>query len=275
MRDFLEQGELPMKHKNLIFCMLLLLYSALCSAEESRPGTISGKWITKEHGPMTNGQVLLFNADKGPAPASNRFLRLPDAGVKIDSAGAFSTNLPPGQYYLVMRKRSNPNSAGPPEEGDLQFYARLKNGDPKIFTLKSGKTTNIGTIMVAAPFRKEKNVAKDGMSGIEGTITDEQGKPVEGARVFIYESARMLGMPRYASDKTGEDGKYSLSLSSQGTYFLKARTHYGGGKPAVGELMGSLEKSDGSGALVVEKGKISRGVDITVKSFSTGRPPGR
>ena len=263
--------------KKSFICYLLLLisFTSISLAAEAKQGTLSGKWITKEHGPMTDGQVLLFNTAKGPAPASSKFLRLPDVGVQIDSAGAFSTDLPPGKYYLVMRKRSNPNSAGPPEEGDLQFYARLKNGNPKIFTIKAGKTTNIGTITVAAPFRKEKNVAKDGMSGIEGTITDEQGKPVAGARVFVYESEGMLGMPRYASDKTGENGKYSLGLSSHGTYFLKARTHYGGGKPADGELMGSLEKSGGSSALVVEKGKISRGVDITVKRFSAGSSPGR
>lgn len=258
--------------RNIILTFFLLLFTAtLSSAAAPKPGIITGKWITKTHGPMTGAQVLLFNTAKGPAPASSKFLRLPDAGVQIDEKGAFAAELPPGKYYLVMRKRANQDSAGPPEEGDPQYYARLKNGDPKTFTVKAGKKTNIGTIMEATPFRREKTVARAGMTGIEGTVTDDQGKPLAGLRVFVYQSAGMLGMPRYASDQTGEDGRYFLSLTSGGTYFLKARTHYGGGKPDEGEYMGSYSKSGEPGSVVVEKGQIIKGIDIQTTRFSSKR----
>lgn len=254
------------------FCLLLMLFSTLtCFAAEPKPGTITGKWITKAHGPMTGGQVLLFNTAKGPAPASSKFLRLPDAGVQIDEKGVFVAELPPGRYYLVMRKRANQDSAGPPEEGDPQYYARLKNGDPKTFTVKPGKKTNIGTITEATPFKREKTAARAGMTGIEGTVTDDQGKPLAGLRVFVYQSAGMLGMPRYASDQTGEDGRYFLSLTAGGTYFLKARTHYGGGRPDEGEYMGSYGKAGEPGSVVVEKGQIVKGIDIRTTRFSSKR----
>ncbi len=255
----------------LALYLLFFFCTAVCAFGADSQGTLSGKWITKAHGPMTGGQVLLFNAAKGPAPASNRFLRLPDAGVQIDDTGKFLVELPPGKYYLVMRKRANQDGAGPPVEGDPQYYARLKNGDPKTFTVKVGKKTNIGTITEAVPFRREKAVVKNGMTGIEGTVMDEQGKPVAGVRVFVYESAGMLGMPRYASDQTGGDGRYFLNLTAGGTYFLKIRTHYGGGKPAEGEFMGSYGKSGEPDSVVVETGKIIKGVDIQATRFTSKR----
>lgn len=258
--------------RNIILALFLLFFTATFSyAAQPKLGIITGTWITTAHGPMTGGQVLLFNAAKGPAPDSSKFLRLPDAGVQIDEKGAFTAELPPGSYYLVMRKTANQGSAGPPEEGDPQYYARLKNGEAKTFTVKAGNITDIGTITEATPFKREKTVARAGMTGIEGIVTDEQSRPLAGLRVFVYESAGMIGMPRNASDITGEDGKYFLSLTAGGTYFLKARPHYGGGRPDEGEYMGSYGKAGQPGSVVVEKGQIIKGIDIQTTRFSSKR----
>lgn len=264
--------DMPMKKNTFVCCIVLILMVAFCtiaSAESS--GVISGKWITRQYGPMTGGQVLVFNAENGPAPASNKFLRLPDAGTSIDGDGKFSVKVPAGKYYLVMRKRAIPDSAGPPEEGDPQYYARLKSGEPRAFTVTAGKITDIGTISTAEPFKKEKLLPKEGMTGIEGTVNDEQGQPVAGVRVFAYSSPEMLGRPLYASDATGADGKYFLNVNQQGTYYLKARTHYGGGKPAEGEFMGGYGKSGAPDSVVVEKGQIVKGIDLQGKRFSSKR----
>lgn len=256
-----------MKSKMVGFFLMVFFCSVPFSFAGEGHGVITGKWITTQYGPMTGGQVLLFDAAKGPAPASRKYLRLPDAGTAVDDDGKFSTDVPAGKYYLVMRKRVNQASAGPPEEGEPQYYARMKNGEPRLYTVKSGKTTNIGTIAEVYPYRREKVVVRDGMTGIEGVVTDEQGKPVAGVRVFAYESTEMRGMPRYASDVTGADGKYVLVLTSQGTYFLKARTHYGGGKPEEGEFMGTYGPSELPGPVAVENGKMNKNVDIRVIRF--------
>lgn len=242
--------------------LVVVLSATICAASQGKDGTLSGRWITKEHGPMTGAQVLLFNAASGPPPSSKKFLRIPDAGTAVDSEGKFSTEVPAGKYYLVMRRRVNPESAGPPENGDPQYYARLKNGQPKTFVVKSGKTTNIGTITQFEAFKREKTIAKEGMTGIEGTVTDDQGLPVVGIRVFAYSSPRVQGRPLYASDETGADGKYFLNVIQGGNYYLNVRTHYGGGKPADGEFMGDEKDPD---AVVVEKGKIKKGIDLKVK----------
>ena len=257
----------------VVFNLFLLFCTAVfCFAAEGERGTLSGKWITKDQGPMAGGQVLLFNAASGPPPSSSKHLRIPDAGTAIDREGKFSVKIPAGNYYLVMRNRVNPESAGPPEEGDPQYYARLKNGQPKTFVVKAGKSTNIGTVTVAVPFKKEKLTSTEGLTGIEGTVT-ENAAPVAGARVLAYNSPAMQGRPLYASDKTGADGRYFLSVTKPGTYYLKARTHYGGGKPVDGELMGGYGTSENPGSVTVENGKISKGIDISVQKFSARQPP--
>lgn len=254
---------------NVICFCLLLLCSAVPAVAGEGSGTITGKWITKAHGPMSGGQVLLFNAAVGPAPAGNRFLRIPDAGAAIDEQGKFTLEVPAGSYYLVMRKRVDAVSAGPPEEGDPQYYARTKKGKPKLLVIRVGRVTNIGTITEAVPYRKEKTVPREGMTGIEGTVRDAQGIPVAGVRVLAYGTPEMLGRPLYASDKTGEDGRYFLSVTRQENYYLKARTHYGGGKPVEGELMGYYGGRISPVLVAVEQGKISKGIDISVERFSS------
>lgn len=255
---------------NVILTFFLLLFTAtLSTAAEPKQGIITGKWITKQYGPMTGGQVILFNVANGPAPGSNNnsLLRPPDVGVQIDEKGKFSSEVPAGNYYLIMRKRLNPDSAGQTEVGDPWYYAHLKDGRPKTYTVKARKTTNIGTITEMAPFKKMKLVNTEGLTGIKGTVTDEQGQPVAGVRVFAYDFQGMLGRPLFASDQTGADGKYFLNVGQQGTFYLKVRTNYGGGKPLNGEFMGTYEKSGTQGSVVVEKGEINNGIDIVVSKF--------
>ncbi|MRR34781.1 carboxypeptidase regulatory-like domain-containing protein, partial [bacterium] len=159
----------------MIFFGLFLIFSAVSGFAEEGSGTITGKWITKEYGPMTGGQVLLFNKAKGPPPASHKYLRLPDQGTAIDQEGAFSVQLPAGRYYLVMRKRLDPSSAGPPLEGEPQYYARDKNGHPRDYGVKAGQTSNIGTIAKADAYRKN-SLHTDGSTVLLGTVPDKQGQ---------------------------------------------------------------------------------------------------
>lgn len=258
--------------KSRVFsCIFLHLFvAAVCFAEESMQGAITGKWITKSNGPMTGAQVLLFNKAVGPPPSSDKFLRVPDIGTSIDSDGKFFARVAPGSYYLVMRKRANENTAGPPRDGDLQFYSRDKKGNAKYYVVRAGRETDIGTITEAAVFQKRQTKYEKGMTAIEGTVTDAEGIPVEGVRIFVYASPEMKGKPQYASEGTGIDGKYLINVINQGTYYLKVRSHYGGGKPEAGEFMGGYGEPTAPAVVSVKKGEIRRGVDIKTKIF-----PGR
>lgn len=247
--------------------IFLMLVVAVISFADTGEGSLKGTWKTPSHGPMAGGQVLLFNAATGPPPSSSKYLRLPDAGASIDSEGKFTVRVPAGEYYLIMRKRLDQNVAGPPREGDLQYYARHKDGNAIVYKVAAGQVLDVGTITLAEPFKKKHAVSMDGLTGIAGTVTDEQGLPVAGVRVFAYDSPKMLGKPLYASAETGADGKYFLNVLLSGTYYLKARTHYGGGKPIDGEFMGGYGKPGTAAAVAVETGKVKKDIDIQGTKF--------
>ena len=241
---------------------------AVISFADTDEGILKGAWKTSAHGPMIGGQVLLFNAATGPPPSSKKYLRLPDAGTSVDSEGKFTVKVPASEYYLVMRKRMGQNTAGPPQEGDLQYYARHKDGNAIAYKVIAGQAVDIGTVTSAVPFRKEKPGTMDGLTGITGTVTDDQGLPVAGVRVFAYDSPKMLGKPLYASAETGADGKYFLNVLQNGSYYLKVRARYGGGKPTDGEFMGGYGKPGTPDVVTVEVGKVKKNIDIQGTRFS-------
>lgn len=253
--------------------LLLLIAATLGFAGQTGQGTLSGKWITKSNGPMEGAQVLLFNLAVGPPPSSDKYLRVPDVTTTVDSEGVFSVQLPAGKYYLVMRKRADQSTFGPPKDGDLQYYSRDKNGRARQFTVSGGKSTNIGTITEATVFKKQVAVQEKGMSGIEGVVIDENEKPVEGVRVFAYTSPEMIGKPQYASEGTGPDGKFLINISQKGTYYLKVRNHYGGGKPTMGEFMGGYGRPEAPATVEVRKGKITPGIKIIIQQYTMKGSP--
>lgn len=254
----------------LVALYLLLFATAVCFAEEVKQGSITGKWITKENGPMVGAQVLLFNLAVGPPPSSDKYLRVPDVTATIDSDGSFSALVAAGRYYLVMRKHNDGSTIGPPQDGDMQYYSRDKKGKARFFIVKSEGKTDIGTISEVSVFQKQKTKYVKGMTAIEGTVTNQDGVPIEGVRVFVYVNPEMTGKPQYASEGTGKDGKYYVNVIKKGTYYLKARSHYGGGMPDAGEFMGGYGKPKAPAIVKVEKGEIRKGIDI-----KTNRFPGR
>lgn len=258
--------------KQMLFsCLFLSLIAASgCLAGEVKQGSITGKWITKSDGAMSGAQVLLFNMAAGPPPASDKYLRIPDVTAIIDNDGKFSATVAAGRYYLVMRRHADGSTSGPPQDGDLQYYSRDNKGMARLFYVKAGAETDVGTISEATVFQKQPSKYEKGMTAIAGTVTDEAGIPVEGVRVFVYAKPEMKGKPLYASEGTGADGKYFVNVINKGTYYLKARSHYGGGLPAAGEYMGGYGKQAAPEIVKVNKGELRKGIDIKAKMF-----PGR
>lgn len=254
--------------KRVFFYLILFLFAtAVCFAEEVQKGKLSGKWITKKYGAMAGGLVLLFNTAKGAPPTNEGPLRAPDTTFEIDSGGGFSTEVSAGTYYLVTRKGTS--MVGPPKDGDLYFFSVDKKGRPKTYTVKPGGMIDVGTIKEAFPYKREVK-SQAGSTTIEGVIYDDQGVAVEGAIVLAYSSPEMAGNPLYVSDSTGKDGKYVLRVNEGGNYYLKIRSHYGGGKPEAGEIMGGYGEQNAPAVVRAEKGKAIKGIDIKGKRF-TGR----
>jgi hypothetical protein len=172
--------------------------------------------------------------------------------------GAFELELPDGEYIVVARKREGGETSGPVVAGD-------NKSDFVNLTVKGGVTelTVVAPVKVGDARRLTKEAAVT-RTGLAGRITDADGKPVEGARVHVYDHVQMSERPKFVSEKTGPDGRYLLSLPQGGTYYLAARDKFGG-PPKIGDLYGRYDQGTiEPSAVVIRDGEVLQNVDITV-----------
>jgi len=237
--------------------LILLLLAGLVSApgcgrqERAETGVVRGKALT----PLADAYLYAYRegADlRGPAFATSE---------ASGPEGDFSLALPPGKYLLVLRRRAEGEAVGPVDTGDY----RSEVIGP--VTVRGGETL---TRDIVAPRKIGESKSLPALSkvpaktGITGTITDSDGKPVQGARIQAYQHAQMSERPKYVSEGSGVDGSYSLFFPEGGTYYLAARNKFGG-PPKIGELYGRYD--DGTiepSAVYVKDGEILKGVDITM-----------
>lgn len=174
----------------------------------------------------------------------------PDSGfkglgyfVQPVERGRFRINLPPGDYYLLARKRARGGQFGPIEQGD---YYNYYYGNP--VHVSAGEAREVQIEMVERLASLEEEVVD--FQGVRGQVVDASGKAQAGLYVFAYRSADMTGTPDFFSVPTGPDGRFELALPDAGPYYLLARQAFGG--PAEErELYGKLSTKDGH-ALAVD-----------------------
>lgn len=155
----------------------------------------------------------------------------PSYGEAVRSAadGTFTIPLPAGNFYLAARKRADGARSGDVEAGDLNG---LWSGNPLI--LNPGKTIDLGDLSVSivnAESRKERlQQGKFALTdtSLRGRMLDQDGKAVRGVYAFAYLDSRMVGKPVYISAATCDDGRFELRLGDGGTYYIGARSTFGG-----------------------------------------------
>lgn len=173
--------------------------------------------------------------------------------------GAFSVELPPGEYTLVARRRSNLDNAGPLSPGD-------QRSDPVEVTVPAGGGAKVDLpLNVKADMEMRSFVPpKEWNTSIAGTVKDPDGRPVQGARVHVYTYVQMSERPKYVSERTGPDGRYVVFLPKGGTYYLAARDRFGG-PPRIGDLYGRYDEgSINPTGVVLRDGEKKEGIDISV-----------
>ncbi|MDT8442724.1 MAG: hypothetical protein RQ722_00390 [Desulfuromonadales bacterium] len=173
--------------------------------------------------------------------------------------GLFEFPLPPGKYYLVVRKRDSGMMAGPLRAGDLFGYLP---SNPLM--VAEGKVPSVHIPVISVPEKVERYASSMfGNTSITGRIVDSQGKPVAGLQALLYDDPMMLNRPLYVSHPTSADGQFVLSFPKGGTYFLAARDELGG-TPAPGELYGRYQGS-ADHSVRIRTGKVLEGVEIKVE----------
>ncbi len=136
--------------------------------------------------------------------------------------GAFSIDLPPGDYLLVARRRTNLENSGPMMAGD-------QRSEPVPVQVREGAKVPLNLLMNLKEDTEVRSFVppKEWTTAFAGTVRDGDGNPVEGARVHVYTYVQMSERPKYVSERTGPDGKYVVFLPTGGTYYLAARNRFG------------------------------------------------
>jgi hypothetical protein len=171
--------------------------------------------------------------------------------------GTFRLRLPPGEYYLLARKRAKGGQFGPIEIGD---YFNYYYGNP--VRIEPGKVREVRIETITRLSMLEEGQAP-AFRGVRGTVTGPGKEPAAGIHVFAYRQPAMTGTPDYFSAPTGADGVFRLSLPDEGPYYLLAREAFGG-PAADGELYG---KYDGTSdhAVTLDQMETVREVTIHVE----------
>ena len=259
MRDL--KGDNEMKKLCVFIIMVIFFLPATHYAEDADTGWISGRLMTEDGDPMSGGMVVFFNDATGPHPDPERYLRIPDEIGQMDEGGRFRIRLPAGKFYMGGIRRMSGEDIGPPQDGDYFLISRDSDGIPLSYNIEAGKSMSIGVIKGAAPYRRRMTTT--GVTGITGLITDLKGGPVKGAIVFAYVTETMTGLPPFVSYKTGEDGRYFISMNEGGQYYLRVRDIYGGGPPVPGAVMGGYGEEVPT-AVNVRTGEITEYINIKV-----------
>lgn len=210
-------------------------------AAAKRTGTVSGQFSVDKGRDMAGGNVMFHNAESGMPPKFSQYTRVPSLTTVINSDGTFRAELPVGKFFLFAIKKNSGKKFGKPRKGDYLFKLREENSLAlTAIHIREGEHLDLGILKAVAKGDKKKpaNPLSE-HSAIEGTIRDAYGNPVNNGTVFAFPSSRMQGQrPLFVSEPTEGDGKYSLRVAGERTYFLMARDVLGGGKLGVGEIIG-------------------------------------
>jgi hypothetical protein len=178
-----------------------------------------------------------------------------------DARGAFSIEVPAGTYYLVASKRKGGAMLGHLQLGDLHGYY---DGNP--LRIAPGTSTSV-VVQVDEKVRDTlaPAAAARANTGIRGAIHDPSGTVPAGVYAFATtDPSVMIGsMPPYRSQFLGPDGSYFIEVPEGRTYYVFARSGYGG-PPASGEWNGFYGGA-APAAVAVRTGSITQGVDFVVK----------
>ena len=141
-----------------------------------------------------------------------------------DSNGMYILALPPGNYMLVARKRSNDAiDAGPLTPDDWSSLVSIPlelPGDP--VQPEGGKHQVNFTVRKLSQGDATGRPAPGNRSqtAISGRIEDNSGHPLAGYRVSANLKPKLGLKPDFISAPTGQDGLFSLPLPKGGVYYL-------------------------------------------------------
>jgi hypothetical protein len=222
------------------FLLLLLLISPLvCQAGvpgfmKERMGTLSGQVMTADGKPLPGGVVSFFDSKKGIPPLIANMHRIPDMVGRMSPEGKFSIKLLPGSYYMGALITDPGRGPGPPQKGETFYFVKNDKGELRTFTLGTKEEKDAGQVIGALPesFPLVKNLVT-----IKGRLLKDDTTPFVGGTVLV-KSDMNNQRPDFVSQRTGEDGGFTLQLPPETPYFLLGRER-SVGRPVPGSYVGT------------------------------------
>jgi hypothetical protein len=197
--------------------------------EEAAPeqGSVSGVrgQITFEGEPLEKVYLYVYKAPVDGFKGPGHF-------IQPVEKGSFRLRLPPGEYFLLARKRAKGGQFGPIEIGD---YFNYYHGNP--LRIEAGQMRQVRIETITRLSMLEEEDAPPPFRGVRGRVLGPGKKPLAGLHVFAYRDPAMTGSPDFFSPPTAADGTFALPLPAAGDYYLLAREAFGG-PAAPGELYG-------------------------------------
>ena len=149
--------------------------------------------------------------------------------VQTDADGGYTVELPAGRYALVARLRTDGGRSGELAPGDL-------NGayPANPVALAAGEHLQLAELPLTAvdaekhAKRQSQGVFTPTGTQLVGRVIDAEGQPVSGVYAFAYLDSRMVGKPVHIAAPTDAAGGYRIYVADGGTYFVGARSAYGG-----------------------------------------------
>lgn len=184
--------------------------------------------------------------------------------VQADKAGNFRIDLPAGQYWLAARLRADGSRSGAPQVGD---WTGSYPGNP--IALAAGEQLQLTEFpLTRVSAEKHQQRMADGKFAasdtlLRGRAVDQQGQPLSGIYIYAYRDSRMIGKPSHISAPTGSDGQFQLFLAGGGSYYIGARSTFGG-PLEPGEWVGTYDRR-ADHRLTLETGDTVELDDLTLK----------
>lgn len=170
------------------------------------------------------------------------------ARARTDALGVYQAGLSPGSYTVTVRSGKGGDGMGTVDREDLV-------GEHPGVIRVSASPVRVEDIPLRqvdrAAWQERRWGQAQGNYELEGVVSDDTGRPVPGLYAFAYADYRMVGKPDAISPPTGPDGRFRLAVPGPGTYYLGARSRYGG-PVEPGELMGSCD-ADGVRSLELDE----------------------
>lgn len=204
----------------------------------ARMGTMSGQ-VFVDGQPAKEVLLTFFMVGKGLPPISDGGMgRIPDTIDRADADGKFAVQLQEGSYYLGILFRPMDGKPGPPRQGERFYFADDGSGKLRKLAIADFKKSDVGRIDCSLPgiFKEEEPHFT-----VEGVVLRGEGanEPLAEAMVLARTSPEAM-RPEYFSKATGADGKFSIKLPPNQTFYLVSRLGITGTKPNPGEAVGKL-----------------------------------